>query len=65
LYSVIGITKPNANLSVITDAVNLKAEKLIKKDIVIVCGGTRDITKNEANVGLRFLNLLSVQQTLM
>jgi len=42
-YSVTGITKPNANLSAITDSINLKAEKLTKKDAVILCGGTRDI----------------------
>jgi len=30
-YSVTGITKPNANLSAITDSINLKAEKLTKK----------------------------------
>jgi len=51
--SVIGITKPNANLSAITDSINLKKEKLTSKDVVILCGGTRDIATNEANIGLR------------
>jgi hypothetical protein len=55
-YSVIGITKPNANLSAITDLFNLKIEKLTSKDVVIFCGGTRDIAKNEANIGLRHIS---------
>jgi len=55
-YSVIGITKPNANLSAITDSINLKRKKLTSKDTVILCGGTRDIAKNEANIGLRHIS---------
>ena len=55
-YSVIGITKPNAHMRAITDSINLKTEKLTKKDIVILCGGTRDIAKNEANIGLRHIS---------
>jgi len=55
-YSVIGITKPNANLSAITDLINLKTEKLMSKDAVILCGGTRDIATNEANIGLRHIS---------
>ena len=52
-YSVNGITKPNTNMRAITDSINPKAEKLTRKDIVILCGGTRDLAKNEANIGLR------------
>jgi hypothetical protein len=40
----------------VTDSINLKAEKLTKKDVVILCGGTRDIAKNETNTGLRFIS---------
>jgi hypothetical protein len=40
----------------VTDSINLKAEKLTRKDVVIVCGGTRDIAKNEANIGLRYIS---------
>ena len=56
-YSVIGITKPNANLSAITNSFNPKTEKLTSKDVVILCGGTRDIAKNEANIGLRHFSI--------
>jgi hypothetical protein len=53
--SVVGITKPNASLSAITSSINLKTEKLTKNYVVIVCGGTRDVAKNETNSGLRHL----------
>jgi len=55
-YSVIGVAKPNAHVRAITNSINLKTEKLTKKDIVILCGGTRDIAKNEANIGLRHIS---------
>jgi lysophospholipase L1-like esterase len=55
-YSVIGITKPRANTKAVTDSVNLKAEKITRNDVVILCGGTRDIAKNEANIGLRHIS---------
>ena len=55
-YSVIGITKPNANVKAVTDSINLKTEKLTRNDVVILCGGTRDIAKNEANIGLRHIS---------
>ena len=55
-YSVIGITKPNANVSAIIDSINLKAENLTRKDVAVLCGGTRDVAKNEANIGLRHIS---------
>ena len=55
-YSVMGITKPNANTKGITDSLNLQTEKLTKKDVVILCSGTRDIAKNETNIGLRYIS---------
>jgi hypothetical protein len=51
-----GITKPNANTKGITDSLNLKSENLTKKDVVILCSGTRDIAKNETNIGLRYIS---------
>jgi hypothetical protein len=43
-------------MKAVTDSINLKDEKLTRKDVVIVCGGTRDIAKNEANIGLRYIS---------
>ena len=44
-FRVIGITKPNANVKAVTDSINLKTEKLTRKDVVILCDGTRDTLK--------------------
>ena len=55
-YSVIGLTKPNANIEAIAKTTNLNKEKLPKSDIMIFCGGTRDISKNEAKPGLKSLS---------
>lgn len=37
---------------------NLKAEKLSKKDVIFY-GGTRDVAKNETKEGLRFISKFS------
>jgi hypothetical protein len=47
-YNVIGITKPNANLLAITSSFNLKRVN----DVVVICGGTVDVGRNETNTGL-------------
>ena len=49
--NIIGFTKPNANIKAITNSINLKDENLTKKDVVIICSGTRDVAKNEAKDG--------------
>jgi archaellum biogenesis ATPase FlaH len=54
--NIFGVTKPNANIKAITNSINLKDENLTKKDVVIICSGTRDVTKNEAKDGLRSLS---------
>jgi len=38
------------------DSINLKTEQLTRKDVVILCGGTRDISKNEAYIGLQHIS---------
>lgn len=54
-YSVIGISKPYANLETITSSVNLETEKLTREDVIIVCGGTIDVGKNKSQIGLHQL----------
>jgi hypothetical protein len=54
-YRFIGITKPNANLSAIFNSMNLKDDKLSKRDVVIFFG-SRDIAKNESTQGLRMIS---------
>ena len=55
-YNIFGNTKPNENIKEITNSINLKTENLTKKEIVVICSGTRDVDKNEANDGLRTLS---------
>jgi len=52
-YNVIGISKPNADLQAITSTFNMRLENPKKKALVIICGKTRDITKNESKTGLK------------
>jgi hypothetical protein len=54
-FDVTGITKPNADAKSITSPSHLVAENLTKKDLLIFYGGTRDISRNETNKGLRSL----------
>ena len=51
-----GIFSPvtsNTGLDVITNFSKEEIEQLTQNDIVIVCGGTNNISKNESNKGLR------------
>jgi len=54
-YEVRGYVSPNTGLDVlvITNSAKEETEQLTQKDIVIVCGGTNNISKNESNKGLR------------
>jgi hypothetical protein len=51
-FTIIGISKPNANVSAIIGYEYLKTEKLSKND-VIICRGSRDVARNESKEGLR------------
>ena len=44
--NVLGIVKPNAYIEVSITISHL--ETLIKKDLIIFCGGTKDISKNKS-----------------
>ena len=50
-----GIVKPGANIETIVNTSTKDIEKLTKKDIVVVCGGTRYVGKNESVKGLHQL----------
>jgi hypothetical protein len=43
-------------MKAVTDSINLKSEKLTRKDVVILCCGTRGIAKNEAYIGLHHIS---------
>jgi hypothetical protein len=55
-YRVIWITKPNANVSAILHSINLKDDKLSQRNVLIFCGGYRDIAKNESTQGVRMIS---------
>jgi hypothetical protein len=64
-FRVIGITKPNANVSAILNSMNLKDDKLSKSDVVIFCSSSRDIAKNESSLGLRLISNFVKKRILM
>ena len=47
-----GITKPNADIEIITSPIHLKTGNLTKEDLIIFLGGTKDISRNEAKKGV-------------
>jgi hypothetical protein len=51
LISVTGICRPNADLNAVTSSINVRSGELKKKGLVIVCGGTIDIARNETKKG--------------
>jgi hypothetical protein len=51
-FEVSGIVKPGARMEEIVNTVSRGSEKLTKKDIVVVWGGTQDVAKNETEKGL-------------
>ena len=51
-FSVIGITKPNAVIEVITSPAHLIIDNLTKKDLIIFYGGTKGISSNDSKKGL-------------
>jgi hypothetical protein len=48
-----GLTNPNENLDAIISPSHFKIDNILKKDVVIICGETRDISRSETNKGLR------------
>jgi len=54
-FIVFGTTKPNTDIEAITSPIHLQTGNLIKADINIFFGGTKDISRNEAKKGLSSL----------
>jgi hypothetical protein len=51
-FEVRGIVKPGANTGIIVHTSTKIIEKLTKKDVVVVSGGTRDVGRNKTEKGL-------------
>jgi hypothetical protein len=54
-FSVTGIAKPNADIKGIISPTHFASDNLTKRDTIIFCSGTIDISKNESKSGLRSL----------
>jgi hypothetical protein len=63
-FSVIGLTKPNADIEGIASSIYTSIDNLTKRDVIIFYGGIKDIGKNESRKGLHFLNTF-IQRTHM
>jgi hypothetical protein len=59
-YSVMGVSKPNADLDAIISLSHFKTDNFSKNDVIIVYGGSRDISINETNKGLRCFKQLAM-----
>jgi hypothetical protein len=51
-YEVIGYVSPGAGLEVITNSANKELDHLSQDDLVVVCGGSNNISKNNSMKGL-------------
>ena len=54
-FRVSGFSKPNANIKEIISPSNSSYVNLTKQDMIIFCGGTRDISRNDSKSGLHTL----------
>jgi len=52
-YEVTGYINPGTGLEVITHSARKELDHLTQKDVVIVCGGANNISKNESVKGLK------------
>jgi hypothetical protein len=54
-YEVTGYVNPGTGLEVITNSAKKEIDRLTQKDVVIVCGGANNVSKNELIKGLKCL----------
>jgi len=52
-FAVQGLVKPGAVSETLVNTANKITEKITKKDVVVVWGGTRDVGRNESRKGLQ------------
>jgi hypothetical protein len=54
-FEVQGIVKPGADLMTATNTEEKEVKFLTKNDVTVVCGGTREVSRNETTSGLNQL----------
>jgi hypothetical protein len=55
-FSVTGYVKPNADVETITTTTKSECENMTNNDVIILCGGTRNIGRNETSKGLHCIS---------
>jgi hypothetical protein len=56
-----GVTESNGDVNTFTPPSHFKMYNFSKNDIIVVCGRTRDISRNETNKGLRCSKQFAMQ----
>ena len=54
-YNVQGLVKPGAGAGILVNSANSEIESLTKKDVVFLCGGANDVSKNNSKTALRHI----------
>jgi len=53
-FRTIGYIKTNADLNNIAWTVKSEIKNFIKNDVIVLCGGTLDVVRNNTSIGLYF-----------
>ena len=53
-FRTIGYIKTNADINNIPWTVKSESKNFIKNDVVVLCGGTLDVVRNNTSIGLYF-----------
>jgi lysophospholipase L1-like esterase len=54
-YSVTGMVNPGASITTLNDSLKDTSTTLKKKDIIVFCGGSNDVARNQSRKGLRYI----------
>ena len=60
-FQVTGTVMPVSRLDNITSVARREISRLCRNDFLVIWGGTNDISKNESDVGLRYMRKLALQ----
>jgi hypothetical protein len=55
-YSVTGMVKSGASVTTLSDSIKDTLSTLGKKDIIVFCGGSNNIARNNSRKGLRYIS---------
>jgi hypothetical protein len=54
-FEVPGFVNPGSRMKYMKNTSKVKLQQLTKNDVVVLCGGSNDIVKNNSTVGMRHL----------